>query len=340
MMVTDRAILAKVRAMYGGRLKPENYEELLRRRTVGELAGYLKNQTSYRQTLAGVQESLIHRGQLESLLRRSLYDDYLRLMKFSRSGSPFFGYYLLEQEIGQLVRCIGYLGAHNRQGYISELPGYLLNRLSIDLQRLARADSPRALLTVLEGTPYHQLLAPLLRGDAVQTPLCEAALYTYYYRRVLSLVHRQYRGKTRQALVDLFLQEAQLYNLRAIYRLKRFFDAPPEEIARYLLPFYHTLSRRQLERLVQARDAAQFLELLREGRLGRYFAGEVLYIEQQTDRLTARQARRLLHFTVSPAVGFTAYLMLRRLEIENIINIAEGVRYGVPSEEIERMLVL
>ena len=37
------AMAAKAKAMYGKHLKSEDYTELLRKRTVQEIAGYLKN---------------------------------------------------------------------------------------------------------------------------------------------------------------------------------------------------------------------------------------------------------------------------------------------------------
>ena len=45
MAVAAGAIISKVRSMYGEHLNERDYSELLRKRSVGEIAGYLKQET-------------------------------------------------------------------------------------------------------------------------------------------------------------------------------------------------------------------------------------------------------------------------------------------------------
>ena len=67
------AIMTKCRAIYGNMLSPAQYDELLRKQSVQEIAAFLKEKTSYAPALAGVQESTVHRGQLESLLHKDAF---------------------------------------------------------------------------------------------------------------------------------------------------------------------------------------------------------------------------------------------------------------------------
>ena len=48
MSFSSNAILAKARSMYSHRLTEQNYEELLKRRSVNDLVSYLKSDTVYR----------------------------------------------------------------------------------------------------------------------------------------------------------------------------------------------------------------------------------------------------------------------------------------------------
>jgi V/A-type H+/Na+-transporting ATPase subunit C len=70
----SQALTAKVHAMYGRRLTPQNYRELVRKQSVSEVAAYLKQQTAYSPLLRDINENFIHRGQLENILRRDLFD--------------------------------------------------------------------------------------------------------------------------------------------------------------------------------------------------------------------------------------------------------------------------
>ena len=57
-------IAAKARSMLGEQLSAQDYEELLHKRSVAEIAAYLKNVTSYAHALKDVRENNIHSGQL------------------------------------------------------------------------------------------------------------------------------------------------------------------------------------------------------------------------------------------------------------------------------------
>ena len=48
---SSNAILAKARAMYSRRLTEQNYEELLKRRSINDLVAYLKSDTAYSDCL-------------------------------------------------------------------------------------------------------------------------------------------------------------------------------------------------------------------------------------------------------------------------------------------------
>ena len=53
---------AKAKAMFGERLKANDYQSLLQKKSVSEIAAYLKNNTYYKATLDGINETQIHRG--------------------------------------------------------------------------------------------------------------------------------------------------------------------------------------------------------------------------------------------------------------------------------------
>ena len=64
------------------------------------------------------------------------------------------------------------------------------------------------------------------------------------------------------------------------------------------------------------------------------------YIEHYTNRVSYQINRKYLHFSTNAAVVFLAYFTLSELELGNIINIIEGIRYQVAAEEIRKLLIL
>lgn len=63
-------------AMYGRRLTERNYTELLNCHSVNEVANYLKNRTAYADIFEGTTTTDIHRGQLETMLKKRVFDQY------------------------------------------------------------------------------------------------------------------------------------------------------------------------------------------------------------------------------------------------------------------------
>ena len=83
--VSSNAILAKSRAMYGRRLTERNYTELLNCHSVNEVANYLKNRTAYADIFEGTTTTDIHRGQLETMLKKRVFDQYASLCRYEMS---------------------------------------------------------------------------------------------------------------------------------------------------------------------------------------------------------------------------------------------------------------
>ena len=72
---SGNAVLAKARALYGSRLRADDYRRLMACRTMTELAAALKEYPLYSEALADVNPQYARRVQLENLLRQSLYLD-------------------------------------------------------------------------------------------------------------------------------------------------------------------------------------------------------------------------------------------------------------------------
>lgn len=342
--MAGRAIETKIKAMYGKRLKKADFDEMLRRRTVGEIAGYLKNETHYGDALANIQESSIHRGQLESMLQHSLYKDVMRLKKYAKLRHGLFDCYQISLEIQQLIRLLGCLEAGRARDYLLDMPGWLLGRLSIDLSKLSYSKDETGLLNALKGTRYEKLFARLMEengGKLPSTTLCATQLERFYYQQLFLVIGREYKGAEAEELRQMVRLQIEGYNVAAVYRLKMFFDAAPGQIDAFLLNGFGAMSRRRQQRLIKAQDAGDFIAFVRDTKRGRKLGREAFdFIEYANRAMAAQDNRKRLAFTVSPAAAFLAFLSLRQLELRNLVNTIEGVRYQLPPEEIRSLLIL
>ena len=159
---SNKAIATKARAMYGERVTAADYEELLKKRSVGEAAAYLRDNTHYREVLGQMDPATIHRGQLEHLLRSLRYIQYQRLIAFDFGQQELYQYIYAWDESRQLVAFLRFLGSkkgeQDREPYHSRYDRRLAEHASYDLEKMAELKSYRDLLDFFEGSGYGRLL--------------------------------------------------------------------------------------------------------------------------------------------------------------------------------------
>ncbi len=341
---SSNAILAKARAMYGKRLKPENYKDLLHKHSVSEVAAYLKNETAYAKTLSGIQENLIHRGQLENLIRRDTLMKFVRLARYDSSRKQgFYHYFMINIEAEQILSCLRLLNSGLLESYIETLPGYLLSYVTFDIIRLAHARSFDDVLDVLKKTDYYEVLLPCKPAPGKQPDLfeCEYRLRQYYYDKAFKLIEGHYHGDQRKQLKELFVAQMELGNISSIYRLKRFFNTDAHTIEERILKTHNPRVDRQMSALIGAKDAQEMLQLLdRKKKNDFYSSGDFAFIEHANQQSRFSVSKQFMYYSKYPSVVFAAYMLLSQIEIENITSIIEGIRYNIPQAEIEQLLVM
>lgn len=149
---SGNAVLAKARALYGSRLRADDYRRLMACRTMTELAAALKEYPLYSEALAEVNPQYARRVQLENLLRQSLYTRYDSLCRYDRSaGSKVYEYFTLCCEVDELTAAMRCLDAGRPGDYLFRLPEFLQQRCCIDLYALAKATSLDGILAAVAG---------------------------------------------------------------------------------------------------------------------------------------------------------------------------------------------
>lgn len=339
----SQAIIPKARGMYAKRIQPAEYEELMRRRTVPEVAVALKKHPYFGDSLATLSQTDPHREQVEELLAMDIFNKYEALVHYEFASHSFADYFIIECEVQEILRAMRFLSNGVVGRYINHLPPFLEGQIRFDLFRLAEATNFEQVLDVLRYTPYYKPLRaywykdPLLRDY----PSAEAVLIRFYYSEVFRLAGQYFSGREEKAVRELFLQEAENYNVNVILRAKTYFgDAfSPDDIRSLLLPYNHRIPKSRLREMVNAKGVEPLLELYQKmsGQTGTVLVSPGEF-DALAGRLMYRYARRILHLTTSPSAALAAFIALAKLERDNVVNVVEGVRYGMPPEKIRALL--
>jgi len=341
--LSSNAISAKARAIYGKRLTTANYKEILRLSSVSDVCAYLKNNTSYSKYLKGVNETSIHRGQLENLLGRTKIEKYFSLCKYVFSSNlGFYRYLIVHLEITIIQNAIISLNAGDSKHIISNLPAFMDEYTIFEFTEITQVKSFDDLLTVLEKTPYKSILKKYNAPNGeINLSECELALNLYYYKSLLGSIEKHFRGNTRAELIDIVKIEIELTNLSLICRLKHYFNKSSEDIKKELIPIYYRLSNKKIDQLLEQQDKKSYVRAMAFGKYTNITQeAEFNHIEEYTKRLKYKLNRKMMRFSSNAPISFFTLMTLTQIEIENITTIIEGVRYNVEKSEIEKLLIL
>lgn len=340
---SSNVILAKARAMYGSSLKAHNFIDMLGFHSVSEVAAYLKNNTAYATVLRDINESTIHRGHLEALLHRKLYNDYASLSRYDLSvGMQLSEYLIFRQDIEQVVSCLRMLSAGRAEEFYFSTPLFFSSHSRLDLAKMGRVKSYAELLEALDGTPYVSSLAQFPPGEdgRIRLTNIENALTARLVDILLAIIGRT-SGQLKEQLTDLYGAQVDAQNVTRILRLKKYFGADPDTIRSVLLPYGHGVSCKLMEQMIDADTAEEIMALYLRTPAGKKIPeNQRSFVHDLHHRAPYFSARHYMHYSIYPMVVMLSYIILIDIEVDDIINIIEGIRYGLPPEEIKPMLVL
>ncbi|MBP1561618.1 MAG: V-type ATPase subunit [Oscillospiraceae bacterium] len=342
-MKNNNATVAKIMAIYGKRLSYQDYMELINKQSVSEAAEYLKKNTHYSELLSSIDTNTIHRGMLENLLRRSIFETYIRITGFEHlSNQEFYNYKIIQTEIDEILRCIRYINAKSDK-LIADIPVYINNLMSFDLIELAKVSDFKELLVFLKKTPYHNVLKDVSpdKDGKVDVTKCETLLRTYYMKRLKESMH--FSKNDVHEMTVLLETDIDFINIINAYRLTAFFGESAESIQQNMLPFYHSLSAAKQNEIFSAPTSEEFIRRFSKTKYGQQIIGngyEIDNLEQSIQKMRYRYAKRALKRSTSAPLSVYAFIFLLEMEVRNIIRIIEGIRYGIEANKIASLIIM
>ena len=339
---SSNAILAKARAMYGKCLKDTDYQNLMDCKTVAEIAAYLKQRTNYASVMSGLNETEIHRGQLEPVLRQNIYFDVFALSRYALEDTLAFSDFIIaKMEIEQIIRCLMLVNIGKPETYVYSMPLSLDKFSKISLKALASVRSYDDIMSAMKGTWYYQVMLGFRPKDnsKINITELEIALENKNYAKVIETMAEGKNKGDRKELRDIFSAMLDFENMSRIIRLKKYYHFTQEQIIPLLIP-YGRLSKKMLSDLCSAESVSEIFELSRTTYLGRLMS-KLQYNDptQMTDAMIYNYCRHHLRLSPNPTIVMISYVYLREIELKNIINLIEATRYNIPADEKSRLLI-
>ncbi len=341
-----RATAASIRTVYGQRLRWQDYREMMGMHSVSEIASYLKNTDAYGAYLQGIEPAFVHRGYLETILQRTIFERDLHFCRMEQlQKTPFFRFFIMDYEIQEIFKAIQLLPDYNAD-YVSVMAAWLTPYTSFPLEKLATAKTQDDIVAAVAHTPYQAVLRKFFddQSGVLNFMDVEIALRSCYLRQLKEDAAKILGKSDLSAMNTLIGEQVDLINLINAYRLKSVFHTERQQLKSMMLPIKGMLSDAVMQQLYDASDENEFRQLLKSTKYGRLLGSTQSFdheqMEQAFQMLRYRTARNALHFSGHAAVSLYAVHFLFQVEVQNLITIIESIRYEKSIPFMQAHLIL
>lgn len=331
------AMVAKAKARSSKHLSLEDYRNMINLHSVGEIAAYLKATSRYQEVLDPVNVSAIHREYLEQRIRSQAQLDFHSLLKFMKTDTHhFYEFYIKELEIHHILFVIHAIDAKTKY-HLGKFQMHLNDLMEFDLEQLALCNTYEEVLMVMKDTSYEVVLLQLAQ-ESPDISIIEDQLYVLYNKTMVTLIKHEAHH---QEILDLFLMKLELNDIAHAFRLKKYFQMDSSLIHHRLNWISYKVPKSQMDEWIASDDESDFIKGLNESYYGKTMHIDTdKHIEYSFSMILYRIFKQKMRVSNHADVVLFSYMNLVEIEIQNIIDIIEGIRYAISKEEILKLLIL
>mgnify|MGYP000170853847 CR=1 FL=1 len=338
------AVNTKIRALEKNFLKREDYLNMLRKKSVFDVARYLKENTSYSKLLGEIRiDENISRRDLEYVLKKNMIDNMDKLIYYFRDDyKEFIRFLYMKYEIEDL-KVLARSIFNGIELESLEKPFSFLGKYSkVDPERIFKSKSIQELIYSLEGSVFFEMLNPLLAHKIENLFEFEMALDMGYFNIIQSR-KLKISPKDMKILKKWEGMVADLYNIQWIYRGKKFYNLLPEELLNYSVNFGDKLSFKERKMMCYTKNLDELYQIITNTIYGFLFKKEEMsrdiYMERRINRFVYYKLKALDRQFPLSIIQTIDFVWSFEFEIRDIISILEAKRYDLPIEESRKFLV-
>ena len=342
-VITYAAVNAKIRALEKDFLKREDYLNMIQKKSVVDVARYLKDNTSYGKLLKEINIDNISRRDMEDILKNNMIKNMDKLVYYFRDDyKEFIRSLYIKYEIEDL-KILSRSIFNGKELETIEKPLFFLGKYSrISPKSLFKSRTIRDLIYSLEGSEFFEFLIPLVDGRRENLFRFEMTLDMGYFSIIQSRKLKISR-EDRKILKKWEGLLADLYNIQWVYRGKKFYSLSPEELLNYTINFGDKLTFRERKAMCYAKNLEELYKMIANTIYGFLFKKEEMYrdiyMERRINRFIYYKLKALdRQFSLS-IIQTIDFVWSFEFEIRDIISILEAIRYDTPSEEARKFLV-
>lgn len=344
------AVNSKIHSLQSYLLNDSDYNEMLQKNSVPEIARYLKDNTVYFSLLKNIEPEEIHRRDLEVIVKQRLMNIITSLIHYLLKEKKKFVIFLLKRfEVENLKYAIRNALIEGRKcSQEIEVKLYNLGKYSsIDFKKIINTNNTDELLNIIQDSQYYEVIRNAISTQSTSYAnlihLIENALDTYYELNLQEMA-KNFNRKEYRIIMSYVGTRIDLKNMEWIVRSKMFYELSPEELYNSLIHIRQKLSFDYLRMACDTKNPEEAIDFFRKSPYSSIFenlSGKDLPFElaKRIDRYFYRLVvlRKIENeFTIGKLLEF---LYLVEYESEDIIRLVEAVRYSIESKRIPEYLI-
>lgn len=340
------AINTRVRAMYATLLTQQEWNDLINAPNYSGLISLLRR-TVYGPYLSQVDETQLTPRRAVYQLQGQMADDFATIIRAAPERScPLLTQLYRSFEVDNLKAVLRGI----RSGASWEQVRYVLFPLGsvtvLPAQEMIQTGSVPAAIELLRGTPYYGVLSYAVRRYNVEQSLfpLEVALDLNYWRNIWEDIQKLH-GEDRDQAMRILGSWLDVTNLMWAIRYRIYYNLSEEEIINYTLPFGYRVRDADIRAIASGAEISQIASrvypnlpdvgaLLTDARKG-------------LPELEVKLLGYVMELCRKAFIGYPfqigvplAYLILKRMEIQDLTVLIEAKAANVPAEEFRPYLIV
>lgn len=326
------ALNAKMKCMYSNNLSKEEFEELIRQNNLKEAISFIKSKFPFLENL----NEKMHRKELEQELNNLFIYDILKIFKYlNKNEIEILMQFLSKYELN-CVKNVFRNVTTNRDSkeYLKNIDNWT-QKMFKNINGINEITEETAFLELIKSEDYYKVFEEY-EEIIENAPLeeIEVKLDKFYFEKIYKLAKKYNKN-----LLYLIGTEIDLLNVIWIYRSKKYFKYSENEIKEILIPINYKLSKKNIDDLINSEDFIDMKAVLNETKYRKVFSDENR-IEYDKNKYLYDINIKLFKTKLFDICTVFCNINLLDIEIKNIINIVEGIRYKLDKSEIQKKIIV
>ena len=336
-LLSYSGISAKIRAMQSKLTTEEQFQEILQLSSVPQVITYLKHTKEYEEAWASLDENTLHRGQIEKLLKASVFNNFSRIYQFSNPEQrKFLDLYSKRYEIRVLKEIMTDLFDHRNTDPVDVTPyrDFFRKHSNMDLDRLIACTSMEEFITALKGNEFYLPLSQIQNHESALLFDYGMVLDLYYFTQIWNVRKKLFSGNDLKQITHAYGEKFDMLNLQFILRSKRYYKMEPAAIYAQLIPVNYKLKKEEITALVEATSKEEGEQIFSRTWYGRkYQQLNLISMEELYNSLLRTVLEKEARKDPYSVAVLYSYLYHKEHEVNRLTIALECVRYQVDPDE-------